>query len=57
LANELCQQRNAGTEPNIAQAAQAVSDGGEFGLNASRICEAYEEIASMVGGFKEISAH
>jgi len=55
VANELCEQRDAGREPNVTQAAKAVADRGEFGLNPSRICEVYDEIASTVGGFKEIS--
>ena len=56
VANELCEQRDAGREPNVTQAAKAVADRGEFGLNPSRICEVYDEIASTVGGFREISA-
>jgi hypothetical protein len=55
VANELCEQRDAGREPNVPQAAKAVADRGEFGLDPSRICEVYDEIASTVGGFKEIS--
>ena len=55
VANELCEQRDAGHKPNINQATKAVADRGEFDLNPSRICEVYDEIASTVGGFKEFS--
>jgi len=55
VANELCEQRDAGRKPNITQAAKAVADRGEFGLSPTRICEVYDEIASTLGGFREIS--
>ena len=55
VANELCEQRDAGREPNVTQAAKAVAEQGEFGLNTSNICKIYDEIAATVGGFKEIS--
>ena len=55
VANELCEQRDAGQEPDVGRAAKAVANRGEFSLSASRICEVYDEIASTVGGFKEIS--
>ena len=55
VANELCEQRNAGAEPDTTLAVQAVADRGEFGLPATRIRDIYEEIASTVGGFKEIA--
>jgi len=54
VASEICEQRDAGGESNVTQAAKAVADSGEFGLNPTRICEVYDEIASTVGGFKEI---
>jgi len=55
VANELCEQRAADREPNVSEAAQAVADRGEFGLSTAQICGVYDEIASTVGGFKEIS--
>ncbi len=55
VANELCEQRDAGGQPDLARAAKAVADRGEFGLNSSRISDVYDEVASTVGGFKEIS--
>ena len=55
VANELCEQRGAGKEPDVTFAAKAIAERGEFGLNPSQICEIYEEIAATVGGFKEIS--
>jgi len=55
VANELCEQRGEGMNPNITQAVKAVADHGEFGLNPSRIREVYDEIAATVGGFKEFS--
>jgi len=55
VANELCEQRDAGREPNIAEAAKAVADRGEFGSDPIQIQEVYDEIASTVSGFKEIS--
>lgn len=55
VANELCRQRDAGSEPDIGLAARAIAQRGEFDLQADRISEVYEEIASAVGGFREIS--
>lgn len=55
VANELCEQRNAGTKPDLTDAAQIVADGGEFGLDSSQIRAVYDEIASTVGGFKEFA--
>ncbi len=55
VANELCEQRDAGREPDVALAAKLVADSGEFGLSPSNVCDVYEEIASTVRGFKEIS--
>jgi len=56
VANELCEQRAAGKEPNVTQAVKSVADGGEFGLDPFRIREIYDEIASTIGGFREISS-
>jgi hypothetical protein len=55
VANELCVQRDAGATVNVAEAAKAVADKGEFGLDAERLAQVYEEVASTVGGFREIS--
>jgi hypothetical protein len=55
VASELCEQRDSDQELNLAEAARAVADRGEFDLDQSRICEIYDEVASTVGGFKEIS--
>jgi hypothetical protein len=55
VANELCEQRKAGTKPSVSLAAKAVADRGEFDLTAERMCEVYDEIASSVGGFSEFS--
>jgi hypothetical protein len=57
VANELCEQRESGDEPNMEAAAERVAERGEFGLDASRIRDVYEEVAAAVGGFREISAH
>jgi len=54
VANELCAQRSAGKEPDVALAAKLVADSGEFRLDASRIIAVYDEIASTVSGFREI---
>jgi hypothetical protein len=56
VANELCQQRGAGREPDVAAAACAVAGRGEFDLPSDRIREVYDEIAESVGGFREMSA-
>ena len=55
VANELCEQRSAGKEPDIARAANAVAGRGEFDLAPERIREVYDEITASVGGFKEMS--
>jgi hypothetical protein len=55
VANELCEQRDVGEQPDIERAARAVAGHGEFDLDATHIREIYDEIASTVGGFKEIS--
>jgi hypothetical protein len=55
VANELCEQRCASGKPSVTRAAQAIADRGEFGLDQARICEVYNEVASVVGGFKEFS--
>jgi hypothetical protein len=55
VANELCEQRNAGGQPDVSQAAQAVADRGEFDLQPDAIRDIYDEIAATVVGFREIS--
>jgi len=55
VANELCEQRSGGGKPNVGKAARAVAEGGEFDMPAERIHEVYDEIASTLGGFKEIA--
>ena len=55
VANELCEQRHGGEEPDVDRAVDAVAGRGEFGLSAERIREVYEDIAASVGGFREMS--
>ena len=55
VANELCEQRAAGAKPSVSEAAEAVAGRGEFDMEAPRIREVYDEIASTLGGFREIA--
>jgi hypothetical protein len=55
VANELCEQRNAGSKPDLTLAAQTIADRGEFDLEPASICAVYDQIASTVVGFREIS--
>lgn len=55
VANEMCEQREAGGKPDLAKASEVVAEGGEFGSNPARIREVYDEIAATVGGFREIA--
>lgn len=55
VANELCEQRAAGGEPSVSAAAEAVAKRAEFDLSSSRVLEVYEEVASTLGGFREIA--
>ncbi len=55
VANEMCAQREAGGEPDLARAAEAVAEGGEFGSNPAQIREIYDDVASTVSGFREIA--
>lgn len=57
VANELCQQHEAGKEQSVTEAAELVAQSGEFDLDPSQISEIYEEVSATVGGFKEISQH
>jgi hypothetical protein len=54
VANELCEQQAGGGKPSVSEAARIVAEHGEFDLEASRIREVYDEIASTLGGFREI---
>lgn len=56
VANELCEQRGRGSDPDVEQAAGVVARRGEFDLSADHIREVYDEIAASVGGFREMSA-
>ncbi len=55
VADELCEERDAGLKLDIRGAAEVVARRKEFGLDSSQICEVYEEIAESVEGFREIS--
>jgi len=55
VANELCEQRAGGGKPNVDKAARAVSERGEFKLDPSQVREVYDEVASTLGGFREIA--
>jgi len=55
VANELCEQQ--GAEPDVDKAAMTVAQRGEFDMEAAQIRSIYEEVASAIGGFREISAH
>jgi hypothetical protein len=55
VANELCEQRSEGDKPSVRKAARLVAERGEFDMDPDRIQEVYEEIASTLGGFREIA--
>jgi hypothetical protein len=55
VVNELCHQRDAGKQPDLDLAVEAVVARGEFDLEAAAVREVFDEIASTVGGFREIS--
>lgn len=55
VANELCAQRGAGKEPDVTLAARTVAASGEFGLDEIRIGDVYDQVASTVSGFRQIS--
>lgn len=55
VANEMCEQREAGGTPNLERAAEVVAEGGEFGDNPAQIRAIYDEIAATVTGFREIA--
>lgn len=55
VANQLCEQRSAGQTPSVSLAAETIANSREFCLSKGEISEIYDEIATTVGGFKEIS--
>lgn len=55
VANELCVQRDAGGQPDLAAATRTVANRGDFDLSESRIREIYDGISSAIGGFTEIA--
>jgi len=55
VANEMCEQREAGGSADLARAAEAVAEAGEFDVSAAQIREIYNEIAATVTGFREIA--
>lgn len=55
VANEMCEQREAGGSADLTRAAETVAKGGEFGSNPAQIREIYNEIAATVTGFREIA--
>lgn len=56
VADELCEQRKAGHELDFEAAIIAVEKTGGYGKSAEQIADIYEEIASTVGGFREMSS-
>jgi hypothetical protein len=55
VANELCEQQAGGGDPNVDKATRIVAERGEFDLEVEQIRQVYEEIASTLGGFREIA--
>ena len=55
VANELCEQRSAGEQPDLERAVHAVAERGDFGLSEPRVRKVYGEISSAVDGFREIA--
>lgn len=55
VANELCQQNKSGCAQDLDLAAANVAESHEYELDAGQIKEIYEEIASTVGGFREMT--
>ena len=55
VANQLCEQRGAGLSPSVSLAAETIANSREFALSQGEICEIYDDIATTVGGFSEIS--
>lgn len=55
VANELCQLNKAGCEQDLDVAVAKVVESGDYGSDAARIHDTYEEIAATVGGFREMT--
>ena len=55
VANELCVQNRDGCDQDLDQAVTRVASQGEYGLDAAKIRDIYEEIAATVGGFREMT--
>lgn len=55
VANVLCEQNKIGCDQDLDMAAGKVAESGEYDLGASKIKEIYNEIATTVGGFKEMT--
>lgn len=55
VANELCEQRREGEDPDLELASRAVARTGEHGKNAAHIQEVYRQVAATVGGFRELA--
>ena len=55
VANELCQQNRAGCVQDLDLASAKVAESHEYELDAQQIKGIYEEIASTVGGFREMT--
>ena len=55
VANELCEQRSDGEQPDLDGAISRVAARGEFDLSEPRIRAVYDEISSEVPGFRSIS--
>lgn len=55
VANEMCEQREAGGNPDVGRASETVAKGGEFGSNPEHIRHVYDEIAASVAGFRDIA--
>lgn len=55
VANELCQLRETGCEQDLDVAVAKVVESGSYDLDAAKIRDIYEEIATTVGGFREMT--
>jgi hypothetical protein len=55
VANEMCEQREASGEADLARAAEVVAKRGEFGSDPAHIRAVYDEIAATVTGFRRIA--
>ncbi len=55
VANELCQQNQAGCAQDLDLAVAQVAEAGEYGTDAAKIRRTYDVIADTVGGFREMT--